>query len=535
MDADDVLSTNAPKITFAPVTVFRVRNVATSALNPRQIKDRSGCLACKKRRVKCDDAKPTCKHCQTRGDICERAADVSLWRVPLSQLPVSISTNKATEKAASFPTRQPRQINGRSGCLACKRGKVKCDKTLPSCRRCQRRSEPCQWPPLPSTMMTLPRLPDSLVAERGIDLPNADWDLLHDWCENVCRILCNFVKDSNPLSFSMLKTLTQSRAATHTLQSLAAGYRGNFSLPQASRSLEERSKALRCLRQEIDDKDGTIEATLFTIIILGHSSGWLTDDTSDFGLEHLLAANTVINGCLRDYDDDTEKSELFYVALGMFLYWDMTCSFLAPSERLPTRSPILGRVAKRMDAFRPPHSVVGISSELLLLVGSVGRLCRRVWETNESHPTLEHKLEARLLQWQPPIETPELEHAIIVARCFRSTGLIMLYGLDQTTERDELMAIQVKIVIENLKKIPESSPYYGFQAFVLAVVSSEVMDKDSRDFFIREFHQLYQHNRLRANYHAMHLTQEIWAQRDLGHKVTLPQVMSQKGWAVMLG
>ena len=534
MDADEALSTSTPRITFAPVTVFRVRNIATSVLQPRQIKDRSGCSACKKRRVKCDDVKPTCKHCQTRGDICERAANVSLWRVPLAKLPASNSTRNATAKT-SLLTQQPRQINDRNSCLACKRRKVACDKTLPSCRHCQRRNQPCQWPSLPSMMKALPRLPDSLVAERGIDLPNADWDLLHDWCEHSCRILCNFVKHSNPLSFAMLETLTRSRAATHTVQSFSAGYRGNFSLPQASRSLEERSKALKCLRQEIDDKDCSIEAVLFTIIILGHSTGWLTDETNDFGLEHLLAANTVINGLLRGYQDDTKKSELFYVALGMFLYWDMTCSFLAPSECLPTRSPLLGRVAKRMDAFRPPHSVVGISSELLLLVGSVGRLCRRVWETNISYPTLESKLEARLIQWQPPTETPELEHAIVVAQCLRSTGLIMLYGLDQTTEREELMAIQVKIVIETLKKIPESSPYYGFQAFVLAVVSCEVMDKDSRDLFIREFHKLYQHNRLRSNYQAMYLAQEIWAQRDLGHKVTLPRVMSQKGWAVMLG
>ena len=254
MDADEALSTSTPRITFAPVTVFRVRNIATSVLQPRQIKDRSGCSACKKRRVKCDDVKPTCKHCQTRGDICERAANVSLWRVPLAKLPASNSTRNATAKT-SLLTQQPRQINDRNSCLACKRRKVACDKTLPSCRHCQRRNQPCQWPSLPSMMKALPRLPDSLVAERGIDLPNADWDLLHDWCEHSCRILCNFVKHSNPLSFAMLETLTRSRAATHTVQSFSAGYRGNFSLPQASRSLEERSKALKCLRQEIDDKD----------------------------------------------------------------------------------------------------------------------------------------------------------------------------------------------------------------------------------------------------------------------------------------
>lgn len=111
----------------------------------------------------------------------------------------------------------------------------------------------------------------------------------------------------------------------------------------------------------------------------------------------------------------------------------------------------------------------------------------------------------------------------------------MLYGLDQTTEREELMAIQVKTVIETLKKVPTSSPYYGFQAFPLAVVSSEITDKDSREFFVREFDQLYQHNRLKSNHQALQLVQEIWAKCDSGHRVTLPQIMGQKGWSVMIG
>ncbi|KIW64635.1 hypothetical protein PV04_09558 [Phialophora macrospora] len=518
MDANKALSSQrtSTRITFGSVTVLEVGHTATSAPKPRQIKDRSGCLACKRRRVKCDDARPTCKHCATRGEVCERAADVNQWRVSLSQ---------------------PRPIDDAKACLGCKRRKLKCDPTLPSCRQCQRRNEPCQRPPPPGLVVVsaLPRLPDSLVAERGIDLPHAHWDLLHDWCNRVCRILCNYGNDSNPLSFSVLETLTQSEAATHTLQSLSAGFQGHFNLPQATLSLEERSKAYICLRQEIDSTDRATEVILFTVIILGHSAGWLTDDTSEFGLHHLLAANTIIDGLLRDDPGGTKLGELFHLALGMFLYWDMTCSFLAPLEDLPTRNPLLGQVAKRMDAARPPHPVVGISSELLLVIGTIGRLCRRVWETDVRYPTAERRLESHLLEWQPPPETPELEHAIVAARCFRSTGLIMLYGLDQTTEREELLATQVEIVIENLKKIPVASPYYGFQAFVLSVVSSEVMDKDSRDFFVDQFHQLHNHNRLRANNQALQLVREIWARRDLGHKVTLPEVMGQKGWSVMLG
>ena len=85
----------------------------------------------------------------------------------------------------------------------------------------------------------------------------------------------------------------------------------------------------------------------------------------------------------------------------------------------------------------------------------------------------------------------------------------MLYGLDQTTKREELMEPEVKTVIENLKKVPESSPYYGFQAFILAIVSSEIPDQDSQDLFIYLFHRLHQHNRLRSNYQALDLSREI--------------------------
>ena len=76
MNTGDVLSAHIAKITFAPPTVFEVDTIATSALNPRQIKGRSGCLTYKRRREKCDDAKPSYQNYNKRGITYEWAANI---------------------------------------------------------------------------------------------------------------------------------------------------------------------------------------------------------------------------------------------------------------------------------------------------------------------------------------------------------------------------------------------------------------------------------------------------------------------------
>jgi hypothetical protein len=137
---------------------------------------------------------------------------------------------------------------------------------------------------------------------------------------------------SNPFSFPLLETIACSPAALHAIQSLSAAFQDFFELPAMSRSLEERGKALACLRQELQQTTVPIETTLLTIIILGTTSSWLTQTTTEIGLEHLLAAHAIVQLLLSDYQDEMERSHVFYLGVSLYIYWDMACSFLVPSH-----------------------------------------------------------------------------------------------------------------------------------------------------------------------------------------------------------
>ncbi|CRL18120.1 Fungal transcriptional regulatory protein, N-terminal [Penicillium camemberti] len=62
-------------------------------------KSRSGCLQCKKRKVKCDESQPNCRNCEKHGVICSFASPPNVLSTPqtdLAESPVSLSGPEST-------------------------------------------------------------------------------------------------------------------------------------------------------------------------------------------------------------------------------------------------------------------------------------------------------------------------------------------------------------------------------------------------------------------------------------------------------
>ncbi|CAI7592173.1 uncharacterized protein N7487_005477 [Penicillium crustosum] len=73
-------------------------------------KSRSGCLQCKKRKVKCDESQPSCRNCEKHGVICSFASPSNVLSTPqtdLAESPVSLS---GPESTGSGTIRAPAQI-----------------------------------------------------------------------------------------------------------------------------------------------------------------------------------------------------------------------------------------------------------------------------------------------------------------------------------------------------------------------------------------------------------------------------------------
>ncbi|PWY82114.1 hypothetical protein BO70DRAFT_371099 [Aspergillus heteromorphus CBS 117.55] len=102
-----------------------VANAGVSASPRKRKRVKTGCLTCRARKVKCDEARPACNHCRNLTVEC-RWADGSpgQWFVT----PSTIITSKSP------------------ACLTCRYARSKCSKARPSCARCLLYRHECQYP-----------------------------------------------------------------------------------------------------------------------------------------------------------------------------------------------------------------------------------------------------------------------------------------------------------------------------------------------------------------------------------------------------
>lgn len=146
-------------------------------------KSRHGCITCKNRHLKCDEARPECQRCVKDFGRCEgyrtprtwmfesakeepntmvyevstSPADSSTTTSDLLQRssPISSQTSASirssvSSKASASPepehTRQKRWApKSRTGCLTCKKRRIKCDEARPACSRCTASGRECEY------------------------------------------------------------------------------------------------------------------------------------------------------------------------------------------------------------------------------------------------------------------------------------------------------------------------------------------------------------------------------------------------------
>lgn len=85
----------------------------------------SGCLTCRKRKIRCDEARPTCLKCEKANRDC-------------------LGYVRAVETTAALIKKDTNlAVRSRSGCNTCKQRKLKCDEAWPVCKRCLRAGRTC--------------------------------------------------------------------------------------------------------------------------------------------------------------------------------------------------------------------------------------------------------------------------------------------------------------------------------------------------------------------------------------------------------
>ncbi|KAL3445709.1 fungal-specific transcription factor domain-containing protein [Aspergillus insuetus] len=193
---------------------------------------RSGCLTCKRRRKRCDEAKPSCRSCMRLGLACEGYG--SMWAAPLcptahvfKQTEPSMKRRPSRSPAPSVSsTKSPGQTS--PGCFSAgspAAGQTPLTSASPlSDQDCPRESVDCGREPNQSNqLVTAPPSPSRLISH----LSNSDTHYLQYHLEYGSRLLANLETDENPLRSLLIPRALSSPLLMNALCALSATHFAN--------------------------------------------------------------------------------------------------------------------------------------------------------------------------------------------------------------------------------------------------------------------------------------------------------------------
>ncbi|KAL5364198.1 fungal-specific transcription factor domain-containing protein [Aspergillus floccosus] len=453
------------------------------------------------------------------------------------QVIVSSSLHASSQQAhESLPP--PRRTKSKLGCRECKTKRVKCDEAYPTCKRCQRQGLVCSSAPrLTQWQIETPWVslqPNTLVNRR----------LLQYWLEKVSQTLV-MDPENNPFSFPTLEHIARSSALLHAIQSVSASHEQYFPTKTPMIALEERGKAIACLRKEINQSQHSPYAHFLTIMLLALAQG-ADPDPKDYGKEHLFGARALINSMLQDTSILTTNGPAVWLCLGMYLYWDMCSSFLVdPCEPQGFDLFAISCAVHRMGDWH--HPMYGTCSTLLFIIANIGRYSRQILDSPENRNLMQEAvLEAQLTTWTAKPPNAGLGH---LYEAFRNHGIILLYRSrahaqsdcrtdpDTPDAQESLIQEYAEETVRHLMHIPASSSYLNFQSLPLLTAGSELTEPNHflRDQVRDRLRAIYSLNRLPANLLALQLLEELWHARDRGDPSFWLLYMLQKDWHLLLG
>ncbi|KAL2074472.1 hypothetical protein VTL71DRAFT_8250 [Oculimacula yallundae] len=198
----------------------------------------------------------------------------------------------------------------RTGCLTCRKRKVKCDEAKPNCGRCERLQRECTWS---DELQVIPHKrpygsPSGSSSEHGlqstlsgqnfvIEFPNLDRGTIpymHHFITFCCRFLAySNDNEGNPFQEDLIPLASSSPALLHSMTALAAGHLSRSQPQHVITAANHYSMALRELNASLSDPtiaraDSTLGACLLLCVYE------ICQSESSLWLEHLQGARDLI-------------------------------------------------------------------------------------------------------------------------------------------------------------------------------------------------------------------------------------------------
>ncbi|KAI6712771.1 hypothetical protein JHW43_004738 [Diplocarpon mali] len=197
----------------------------------------------------------------------------------------------------------------RTGCLTCRKRKVKCDEMKPICGRCSRLQRECIWSDEMQVIPHRPQQASSSFSEQSLQLstptgqnfviefPNLDRSTvpyMHHFITFCCRFLAySNDNEGNPFQEDLVPLANESPALLHSMTAVAAGHLSRSQPQHLITAANSYCLALRELNATLSDpviarSDSTLGACLLLCVYE------ICQSDSSLWLEHLQGARDLL-------------------------------------------------------------------------------------------------------------------------------------------------------------------------------------------------------------------------------------------------
>lgn len=424
---------------------------------------KTGCATCRRRKKKCDEAKPECNNCLKNSYYCEGYPEKVYWRPGKQKVEDRSSVDKELPVSRKTPT-----IN------------VNCD--------------------LPFLIDGVESLQDRL--------------LLDHFVYDVSRVLTLINDETNPFQELILPIAVQHRGLMHSLLCLSGAHLARkdrepkYKIAQAYHL----DQALKILRAETNGRPSANDPTIAQMMILCLVSICLGEKEGQYR-PHMNAAR----GILYQFQPDTPFGKFLFE---FFVYHDVANSITSLDRRPNIRymedfclpgfilQPEAGALLGVLDGL------FGYISKITILRDAVReRKKRRICVDYEMLSTAV-AIDSEIRMWEPP-QHPNSDR-YIAALLYRQSTWVYLYRTIQPSQPGPKIRRAVEEGLTFMQMLPQNSATQSILLMPLFILGCAAFEPSQRPLIKDRFKSLYEYSGLGNVLAAHEAVEKVWQFMDAG-------------------
>ncbi|KAL2820979.1 fungal-specific transcription factor domain-containing protein [Aspergillus cavernicola] len=425
----------------------------------------------------------------------------------------------------------------RSGCLVCKRRKVKCDEAKPSCGHCRARGFSCNYDRNndAGNVSTTPWRSPLESVENGITNSSVEEPLAQTFCAQMTRNIIRSVDCPGNPHLDVFKSLMQSQTVLHALQALANLHHSASSPGEVARgrtaSLKHQGTAIQLLKRDLQNiKLANSDAVLAATILLylfekaydaeneTHSSYFegarVLIHQRFFTVKDLFSQVHEVSWATRVLVKTFAWHNVMTIVSKPFLFQDRDVDILRLTDLLNVKSDQnLYLLGWAKDAFWLMTDLAAFTQSLLPLAESMPANEESiVWRMRVLPRAM--RVEKRLKAYTVTLDSVKYymgrvevseettTHCLATIELLRRTSLLYLYQVMPDLMPSFLVDELAHDLLQHLQGIPKESPMIAYHGWILLTVGAQCLDPKDRGLVLErlEFsHGRFQLSSVAAN------------------------------------